>query len=112
MAEREIRNARITSTTFGIEDHGMMTFSLHLDAGGCGQGAGGYGLDSGEGSKPSGHAYGAIRKILETLEVDTWEKLPGTFCRMDSDYGKVYRLGHIIKDQWFDLAGHMARTPK
>ena len=105
MDKLEIKNARIESTMLGIEDHGSMTFFLYLDYGGSGQGMGGYVLDGGH--KPSGHAFGAIRKILETLEVDTWEKLPKQLCRVEADDGKVYRIGHTIKNRWFDLAAYM-----
>ena len=40
----EIKNAIITGTYLGIEDHGILTFWLYLDYGGSGQGFGGYQL--------------------------------------------------------------------
>ena len=42
---REIVNARIRSTTLGVEDHGIFTAWLNLDYGGSGQGFGGWALD-------------------------------------------------------------------
>ena len=42
----EIKNAIITGTYLGIEDHGILTFWLYLDYGGSGQGFGGYQLDN------------------------------------------------------------------
>ena len=43
-----------------------------------------------------------ISKILETLEVDTWEDLPDTYLRVEATSSKVTKIGHILKDQWFD----------
>lgn len=109
-----IYNAKITSTMLGVEDHGIMTFFIHLEWEGHGIGYGGYALD--EPVKPyrkgSGHGYQAIRHLLETLEVDKWEGLKNLFCRIDFDNGpgcsgKVIRIGHIIKEKWFDLASYM-----
>ena len=41
----EIKNARITRTTLGVEDHGILTAFLHLEGDGWGIGFGGYALD-------------------------------------------------------------------
>jgi len=104
-----IRNAKISKTTLGIEDHGIFSAWLHLDYGGSGQGFGGYALDGKPAersatSRRQGTAFGCdfITEILRTLEVDVWEKLPGTFCRVDADQGAVHRIGHPLKEQWFD----------
>lgn len=104
----EIKNAIITSTHLGCEDHGIFTCYLHLDYGGSGQGFGGYALDKhngnrGEGSERLGTAYGMefIRRILSTLEISQWEKLPGTHVRVVASHEKVLSIGHIIKDRWF-----------
>lgn len=91
--ETEIVNAKITSTKLGFDDH--YSFWLYLDYGGSGQGFGGYAL----GGKFTDYI---LRGILETLGVDTWEKLPGTSVRVDRDHGKIYRIGHYLKDDWFD----------
>ena len=101
-----IKNAVIKGTMLGIEDHGIMTCFLNLDYGGSGQSFGGYSLDGFNESedKRVGTAWGMefIRRVLEVLDVDSWEKIKGTHCRVKADHGKVYRIGHIIKDQWFD----------
>lgn len=91
---RTIKNAKIKSTFLGIEDHGIPTFFINLDYGGAGQSFGGYDL----------RYYGIeiIVEILNALEVDSWEKIDG-FIRADADYEKVYRIGHIVKDSWFDI---------
>ena len=113
---REIKNARIGRTFLGMEDHGIFTFTLHLDYDGSGQGFGQHTLD--EPIKKDGKFLGrvgtavgmdSIMKVLETLGVESWEKLPGTYLRADSDFGCVYRIGHITKDNWFDLKEHFKK---
>ena len=110
----ETKNARIESTMLGREDHGIATFMLDLDYGGVGQGAGGYALDepqkdsTGKFIKRVGTACGMdlILRVLDVLEVETWEKLPGTFCRVKSEHAKVHAIGHPLKDKWLDFAEH------
>lgn len=91
---RTIKNAKIKSTFLGLEYHGIPTFYINLDCGGAGQSYGGYDL----------RYYGIkiILEILKVLETNSWENLPD-IIRVDADYDKVYRIGHIIKDQWFDI---------
>ena len=102
---REIKNAEIESTMLGYEDHGILTCFLHLNYGGSGQGFGGYGLDAYDKASDTrkGTAYGIafIRHILDVLEVSTWEELKGKYCRADASFGKVYGVGHLLKDKWF-----------
>ena len=41
--------------------------------------------------------------MLETLEVDKWEALPGTPLRVRiDDKGGIEAIGHFLKDQWFN----------
>lgn len=91
---RTIKNTKIVSTFLGIEDHGIPTFMINLDFGGARQGYGRYDL----------RYYGIeiILEILKVLEVDSWENLSGVI-RADSDHDKIYKIGHIIKNQWFDV---------
>lgn len=109
-----VHNAEITSTFLGIEDHGVMTFVLHLRWGGMGIGYGTYCLDRGSRGQKigDGHAYQAIRYMLETVGVQQWESLKGKLCRIDFDdgpgcSGRVLRIGHILHDTWFDLDSYM-----
>lgn len=105
----ETKNARIARTTLGYEDHGIMSVWIHLDYGGSGQGFGGYALDTplrdstGKFLKRIGTAFGMdfIMCILKTLDVPTWEKLPGTHCRVRGNHCGVHAIGHILKDVWF-----------
>ena len=107
-----IENAKIKSTMLGIEDHGILTFFLYLEGGAWGQGLGGYALDGfdrkTETRKSSGIGLEAIRKILETLDLQTWEELPGTLVRVQRTASSSPPIiGHILKDQWFDLRKFM-----
>ena len=100
-----IQNAKIESVSLGFEDHGILTCWLHLDYGGAGQGFGGYGFSHdprGNGHIGSPDLADYIIGILDTLEVDSWEKLPGKMVRADSTHDKVLRIGHLLKDRWFD----------
>ena len=108
----ETKNALITSTMLGIEDHGIMSFFLYLDYGDSGhQGAGGYCLDeplkdrNGRFIRRVGSANGMdlIMKILEVVDVEKWEDLPSKHIRVKAEYTKVHAIGHITKDKWLDF---------
>ena len=114
-------NARITATMLGIEDHGILTGMLYLDYGGGFQSFGGYSFDEpifdppGEGTSSvrgefkgrRGCAFGMewIRRFLDTLRLEKWEALPGTYVRVrreDEFGGTIEAIGHITEDRWFD----------
>lgn len=103
---REIVNVKIKSTSLGYEDHGILTCWLNMEGDGWGQGFGGYALDcySSVDKKRHGTIYGMefIQNILKTLEVDSWEKLKGESCRIEKSHEKIHRIGHLVKDKWFD----------
>lgn len=103
----ETKNAIITSTMLGYEDHGIFTFMIHLNYGGAGQGAGGYALDQYDkkAEKRVGSKYGIdlIATIIKTVGVDSWEQLKGKHIRVKADFGKVYSIGNIITDDWVDF---------
>ncbi|HZZ77140.1 MAG TPA: hypothetical protein VFE62_01395 [Gemmataceae bacterium] len=108
MSAREIKNAIIKSASLSIEDHDCLTVWIHLDFGGTGQGFGGHALMLGPSFKhrkdcEKGPNYTGvyIDTILRIADVSSWDKLPGKTIRVDSDHGKVYGIGHIIKDNWF-----------
>lgn len=108
-------NARITSTQFGMEDHDILTFYVMLEWQGGGQSLGGLQLDSYDEktrSRSVGHGSGlvAMRRILEAVGVRRWEDLPGTLVRVRHHgycSSKPPAIGHIIKDEWFDLGAFM-----
>lgn len=94
-------NARIISTMLGIEDHGIMTFYLHLDYGGRQQGFGGYRLDD----RGKGTVFGlqSILEVLRVTGVSEWEKLLGTPVRVRTTESRIKMLGHYLNDTWLDL---------
>lgn len=113
MSSDEIKNAKITGTMLGVEDHGIFSSMIYLSGDGWGIGFGGYAPDEpvkdGDGKflGRRGSAYGAefLRRVLETLEAASWEKLPGTVVRVRLEGGwggTAAAIGHAIKDQWFE----------
>jgi hypothetical protein len=90
-------NAVITKTMLGFEDHGIMTFWLHLSWSGSGQGCGGYCID---GTKKG---IGVIMEILKVVGVDKWEDLKGNHIRARQSLEKVHAIGNILEDKWLDF---------
>ncbi len=105
----EIRNAKITSTMLGREDHGIMTFMIFVEFGGCGCGVGGYALDGYDKVMDKrvfrAESMEAISKMLDVVGVDEWEKLPGTYIRIkDNGWGStIDEIGNLMEDKWFNL---------
>lgn len=105
----EIRNAKITSTMLGREDHGIMTFMIFVEFYGAGCGIGGYALDqydrTTEGRVFSAKGLEAISKILETVGVDKWEDLKGTYIRVKvNELGRtIDEIGNLMEEKWFNL---------
>ena len=99
----ETTNATIGKTLLGYEDHGMLTAFLMLDYGGSHQGFGGYSLG---GQKWDSVACGyQLRRILETVGVETWQELVGKHVRVRrsrSFNGKTLEIGHLLEDKWYN----------
>lgn len=106
----EIKNARITKTSLGYEDHGMMSCMVFVDGAGWGGGFGGYRLDTYDNNakKSVGTAYGLefICRVLKAVGVDSWEALVGKPVRVETEGagGRILRIGHFMEDKWFDPA--------
>lgn len=113
--------AQITATSLNFGDRGILVAGLVLEADGWGVSwPGGFVLDTplsvdGKFIRRVGHGIGSefIATLLATLEVESWEKLPGTYVRYErgswgerSD-GKT--IGHIIKDRWLNTTDLVAR---
>ena len=120
--DREIKNAKITGTMLGQEDHGILSCMINLNYGGSGQGFGGYCLDephkvNGEFKGRRGTAYGMefIRRVLETVGVEKWEDLKGKHVRADCEWVRVHGIGHITENKWFyperDLVEFLEKRP-
>lgn len=106
----EIRNARITNTMLGREDHGIMTFMIYVDiseSGGCG--IGGWALDGYDRETKtrvfSAKSMEAVSKILDTVGVDTWEQMRGKYIRVkDNGWGKtIDEIGNLMENKWFNI---------
>ncbi len=90
------KTARIIDTFLGIDDHGIFTLGLTLEREVGIQGFGYHNLQY----KKYGIKY--LRKILETLEADSWESLNGMYLRCYSENSLIKGIGHIVKDKWFN----------
>jgi hypothetical protein len=106
----EIKNAKITSTMLGREDHGIMTFMIFVEFDVCvGCGVGGYALDSWDKITSTrvfrAESMEAISKVLDVVGVDRWEKLPGSYIRIkDNGWGStIDEIGNLMEDKWFNL---------
>jgi hypothetical protein len=97
---REIKNARIESTSLGFDR--VFSCWLHLDYGGSGQGFGGYCLWNLNNSASATWGAEFIERILNTVGVQYWEELKGKHIRVDAEkFGKIHGIGHYLKDDWF-----------
>lgn len=105
----EIKNAQITGTMLGREDHGILTFFIFVKFDGCECGVGGYALDSYDraikGRVYSPKSIEVISKVLETVGVDEWEQLKGKYIRI-KDEGRgstINEIGNLMEDKWFNI---------
>lgn len=112
----EIRNAKITSTMLGREDHGILTFMVFVEFGCSGCGIGGYAIDQydrGTNNRVfSVKGLEAISKILETVGVDKWEDLPNKYIRVkDNGWGStIDEIGNLMEEKWFNIREFFANN--
>jgi hypothetical protein len=107
-----MENAVIESTRIDYE-RGILTAWINLDYGGTGQGFGGYVLDRAP-DKSGGRPYGDrrasrlaghfISRVIQVVGADSWESLKGKPVRVVHTHSKVHKIGHYLKDRWFDPA--------
>lgn len=105
----EVRNAKITDTKLGREDHGIFTFMIFVEFNHCGCGIGGYCLD-GYDEKLEGRVFynksmEVISRILDVVGVDNWEDLPGKYVRIkDNGLGStIDEIGNLMEEKWFNI---------
>ena len=95
----------------GREDHGILTLTIYMESGCCVWGVGGYALDGYDRETKkrvfSAKSMESISEVLRVVGVDKWEDLPGKYVRYeDNGIGSsVTKIGNIISDEWFDIAG-------
>lgn len=103
-------NAQIESAEIVIERGFVLSAWIHLNYGGMGQGFGGYSLHLGktsshhEASKNRNCAGIFIMRVMEIAGVEKWSDLVGKTIRVDKidEWGSIVRIGHIMKDEWFE----------
>lgn len=109
--DRKIKNAVIDDASLFIDRSFILNSYLTLDYGGSAQGFGGYVLYltktsmNHETKSVAGHF---ITRCMEIADVENWRDMKGRTIRVEADHGKVYRIGHIVKDDWFDPAADFA----
>ena len=117
--ETEILNAKITSTSITMADHGVLTFWVTVQGGGWGCSIDGYVIGNGyldaddDFFKGSGAGLEAMMRIMDTVGVDKWEDLEGKYVRCvlnDGWGGTITKIGNITKDKWFDLKEFFAKV--
>ena len=102
----ETKNARIVSVSLTRADHGCFSIWLTLDYGGSGQGFGGFALDGPynntlkrrEANKALGYF---VMRVLDVVDVDSWEKVAGNNIRVRASLDKVEAIGNFLEDRWF-----------
>ena len=105
----EILNAKITSVSISMADHGCLTFWITFKGSGWGCSIGGYSIGHGYlgAEKFKGYAPGteAMMRIMDTVGVERWEDLKEKYIRVECDnrYLGVGKIGHITDDKWFDI---------
>lgn len=109
MIDMEIKNAQITKTMLGREDHGIFTFMIFVKCEGWECGVGGYALDYynkelGE-RVYSAKSLEAVSKLLDVVGVDKWEDLKGKYIRVkDNGWGStIDEIGNLMENKWFNL---------
>jgi len=81
--EEEI--GKVTSARIGMEDHGILTFDIMFDFGGCAQGFGGYNLQC-------KNSHVVIKAILGAFGVMWWDQLPGRIITVVREGGMIRGL--------------------
>lgn len=104
-----VKNAEITSTFLGREEHGILTSYIIVRGEGFSVSIGGYVLDTFDEIQnkrvATSQGFELIDRILKTIGVSSWEDLVGKFIRIETDGpgSRVTKIGNVIKDEWFDF---------
>ena len=102
-----VRNAIIKGVSLDIE-RGILTGWIELDYGGYSQLLSGefflHMQDNDENKKNNNQSPGHfIMRCMQIGGVQRWEDLKGKTIRVISDNDKIYAIGHIVINDWFDI---------
>jgi hypothetical protein len=103
----EIKNARIINTHLGPSEGTAFTFFLELDNGHGFRNVGN--LDMGSYNKDLQRYEGwsgaipMLIEIMNVVDVDNWDEMPGKYIRYKESAGRVYAIGNIIEDKWLNF---------
>ena len=50
-----------------------------------------------------------ITRVLETVGVESFQKLKGKAVRVRCSHNSVHEIGHFLKDEWFNPKEEFAR---
>ena len=105
--KHNVRNAIIKSVSIDIE-RGILTGWIELDYGGYSQLLSGefflHMQDNYENKKNNNQSPGHfIMRSMQIGGVQRWEDLKGKTIRVISDNDKIYAIGHIVINDWFDI---------
>jgi len=84
----EIKNAKIQSVRLGV-------FERFRGAQIC--------FDYGGSSQCTYFSAEKIYKLLKVLKLPFWESLPTTNCRVEASDNQIYKIGHYLNDEWFEI---------
>lgn len=105
--KHNVRNAIIKSVSIDIE-RGILTGWIELDYGGYSQLLSGefflHMQDNDENKKNNNQSPGHfIMRCMQIGGVQRWEDLKGKTIRIIYDNDKIYAIGHIVINDWFDI---------
>ena len=104
----KIENAKITKVSLHYYNDAILTFDITLEGNGWGTVYGGYALGNKINGECSSKGLCALMKILDVVDVDSWEDLKGKYVRVkiDSISGPINEIGNLIEDKWFNITDY------
>mgnify|MGYP001816557703 FL=1 len=103
--ERRISNAVITEYSLTFSRGFILDLSIYLDYGDFQQGFGGFALHKADTPlDPKGGNYAGyyITRVMQIAGVENLKDVVGKTIRVDHGPDRIYSIGHIIKDDWFN----------